>query len=650
MSTASAQETALPDVASLRQRIAAAEQAADLSKPQKAELVAWYGKAIARLELASQFEQEASGYAAAMASLSSDLKRLKAEQPSPKSPAVVEGADAQSLSVLEPQLLEAVGQEKILQARLVRLQASLQSERAMPLKQLIAAAKEPSKSADDAARAPIDSKPFQAAEGIAQAAAQRLRLARIEAFGQRLTSRPARLALLQAEADQVANALAAATNHKVSLQALVTQLDKTGTGALGTELRAFLQSLASAPAELRRLAEDNIRLSSAIAQTAAKRQSADDKSMRVEAAIASLDRKQATVSGLLELDRMSTTSAFGAALRQEQDQPTESVDVDRNRASAQQELERSRVTLFQLQEQRAPYALPTAASLIATLGPAAAGWQPALDAVLAQRRSLLARLRDDEARHADEAAALLTQFAQFSERSRAYRELLESHLFWIPSAAPMGWPALRAAADSLAWISKPSHWQAVRAAVDKNLETRLPHVVSVVLLLLAVLAGRSWLTRRMARMAPRIGRVRADRFSLTLLACGITVLLALPPALVLFALAELTHSRSGFARSFETALFAGGIVVLSLELMRQLVRAGGVAALHFGWRASTLDLLRRNHHGLMLFFAPTVMVMVLLNAEGAPAIRDGLGRIALVIVCGAIVWIAGGCGACPAPG
>ena len=58
---------------------------------------------------------------------------------------------------------------------------------------------------------------------------------------------------------------------------------------------------------------------------------------------------------------------------------------------------------------------------------AAPDWGSAIDTLLEQRRSLITRLKNEQARYADELSALLTQLKYFSERSHTWRDALESH-------------------------------------------------------------------------------------------------------------------------------------------------------------------------------------------------------------------------------
>ncbi|MCB1931755.1 MAG: mechanosensitive ion channel [Candidatus Accumulibacter sp.] len=639
-SPAGAQEAASPGLADLQERLASIEQAGHLGASQKAEIAALYRLAIARTEAAERFEAEARTYAQALLDLPRERQRLRTEQQAYKPPAVGKDLEKQPPGIIEQALLEAVGGEAVLRAKLSRVQSSVQSERSLALRQLLATAQESLDKVDNTARAAGTSEQARAAEASARAADRRLKLARIEALSQRQASRPARLALLEAEADLLADQLASTTDYIAALQALLRSVQKAGVSALVGSLEAFLQSLGSAPEDLLRIAHGNIRLSRMIDEILAKRQQAESESARLRGEVALLNGKLDTLDRLLDVDQLEASAAFGIALRQERDKASDAINIDSARAAAERELESSRIALFQLEEKRPPYDLPSKASLQKLLRDAARDWGLAIDTLLEQRRSLVTRLKNEQARYADELSALITQLKYFSERSHTYRDALESHLFWIPSAQPMGLQTLRAAADSLAWLSEPAHWRDVRQAVSGNLDTRLAGFLGGLMLLVLAISSRGWLKQRLERMASRIGEVQSDDLALTLEAFAITVVLALPPALLLFGLAYLTHSRAGFARSLETALMAAAVLILFMEFMLQLVRANGVAAVHFAWSQSTLTLLRRNTRRLMLLFVPVTVVMVLVSVHAAPEIRDGLGRISLILLCVAIAWIA----------
>ncbi|MCB1968705.1 MAG: hypothetical protein KDI64_22320, partial [Candidatus Accumulibacter sp.] len=367
-------------------------------------------------EAAERFEAEARTYAQALLDLPRERQRLRTEQQAYKPPTVGKDLEKQPPGIIEQALLEAVGGEAVLRAKLSRVQSSVQSERSLALRQLLATAQESLDKVDNTARAAGTSEQARAAEASARAADRRLKLARIEALSQRQASRPARLALLEAEADLLADQLASTTDYIAALQALLRSVQKAGVSALVGSLEAFLQSLGSAPEDLLRIAHGNIRLSRMIDEILAKRQQAESESARLRGEVALLNGKLDTLDRLLDVDQLEASAAFGIALRQERDKASDAINIDSARAAAERELESSRIALFQLEEKRPPYDLPSKASLEKLLRGAARDWGLAIDTLLEQRRSLVTRLKNEQARYADELSALISQLKYFSER------------------------------------------------------------------------------------------------------------------------------------------------------------------------------------------------------------------------------------------
>jgi potassium efflux system protein len=520
------------------------------------------------------------------------------------------------------------------------LRATLQSERNIGLQQLISQMRQ---EIDNTANTPPPANPSEAvqvAASIALAAQQRVQLAQLTALEQRLASRPARLELMEAEADLLDKQVMAAEASQGSLQSLLSQRRQDRNAAQLAEVKAFAQTLASAPKALRTLADGNIQLAEVLTDLVDRRQTTQERLKSLQNKMVTLDTKFQAINRLLSLGQFESSAAFGAVLRQAWDDASRAVEPTAIERAAGEELTSSRIALFYLDEQRPPYTMPTEASLQAATGATPQDWLPSIKTLLQVRHRLTSELTRTHTQYVDELSALLTQLHDFSQRSATYIDLLKTHLFWIPSAAPLGPQTIAAMGDTLNWLLTPAHWQEVRQTVRRNLTHHPLLVAAGLCLLIWLLAVRRRLKRRLEEIAPSIGKVQRDRFSLTILALGITTLLTLPPAMVIFGLARLTAGPESFADSLSHALFIGGCALLLLEFMLQLARSNGIAEVHFHWNLPTLTLLRRNNRWLTVIFVPIIVVMVLLGVQASPDIRDGLGRFALVTLCFALAVFA----------
>ncbi len=629
----SAADAELPAVKDLQQRLNAVEHATELADAEKHAISEQYQLAIDRLQTAERFDEEAGSYAKMLKNLPQERQRLKDELESYQPPVISDELKNAAPDMVEQRLVEAEGRVATLRSNLAQRRSALQTERELALQQLIGQVQQSIISVPTRTQPTKVPDQIQLSATIAQAAEQRLQRARLSALEKRLASRPARLALMETEVDLLTEQAAGAEVYRAALQTLLNQRREASTNSLIDQSKSLARTLASAPAALQQLASRNIDMARSLAQLSPSQQQTEAQLARFQTDVAELDEKIQSLDRLLELQQFQSSAGFGAALREEWDRASETINIDTIKHVAEQQLTSSRIALFHLDRRRAPFDLPTEDALRAQLGSAASKWTDAIQKLVEQRRRLMTIFGSAQTRHVDELSALLNQLEYFSTQSLAYSQLLESHLFWIPSAQAISLKTLSNAGKSLDWIFAASHWRQVADTVRQNLSTRLLRLSGGLLLLVVAMRIRKPLKERLANMVTSVHKVQSDRFSLTVIAFAISALLALPPALVFFGAADLSSGGRGFASSFSIALLRGGWVLFLMEFMRQLTRPRSVAEVHFRWSDSTLGLLRHNNRWLIAIFVPIFTIMTLLDVQATAETRDGLGRIALLVLC-----------------
>lgn len=627
-----AQERAPVSQADVQSSLNRIEDAADLSEAAKQTSLDLLRRAATDLKSAEQFKVEAKRFSDTANGARSERDRIATELAATEPRTTAESMKSLSPEDLEAKLLSLKSEIVATRGELTQIQESTQLERNLALESLIDDARRSAASADDTlgdgARGGLQESVAQ----MAEASREQLRQARLDALQQRLLSRPVRLALMEDQAELLARDLGDLERSAADIQILLNQRRTANAESLVDRLTGQLSSLQAAPPPLRSFAEQNVELAQNLSSLLAYRYRAERDLSAYEDVLSALEAKTASLDRFLTLQQFESTASFGTALRRESDASRQTIDVSVTRDIAEKSLTASRVALFEIEERRPPYEDPGEVSLATTAGDSEQ-WAQATESALTNREDLLSQLRTNHRRHADELLTLLDLLARVSARSVAYRDLLNSHLFWIPSTEPFGFKGLAAATDSLEWILRPSHWNQVVDVVRKNLQNNSIQYVLGMLLFIASVLGRKALKHRLTEMEPRIGKVRTDRFRLTLIALGITFVLALPIPLLIFWFADLTKAFSGFASGLSTALLTAGTTLLFMEFFLQLVRQHGVAQVHFRWQASTLVLAQRVDRWLMAVLIPTVVVMVLLALEATPEIRDGMGRVTLVLLC-----------------
>jgi potassium efflux system protein len=158
-----------------------------------------------------------------------------------------------------------------------------------------------------------------------------------------------------------------------------------------------------------------------------------------------------------------------------------------------------------------------------------------LDNLLKARRQLLTRLNDASDSLIQEQTRLKLLYSRQNSKIDEIRELSASHLFWMPDVRPLSPAVLLGVPAALGLAFNPANWlQLPRAIAENN-----PLSLTLAGLGLLVLA---WCWLKLARhliqysqyIAPRIGKVTQDKFSLTSRLLVRSVLAALPlPAMVL---------------------------------------------------------------------------------------------------------------------
>jgi potassium efflux system protein len=216
-----------------------------------------------------------------------------------------------------------------------------------------------------------------------------------------------------------------------------------------------------------------------------------------------------------------------------------------------------------------------------------------------------------------------------------YKEFLDQHLVWIPSAPLFGFSDLQDVPVAVAWVLSPTSWTATVAAIIDTLLDNLLIALGVLLLLALVVATRRPLKRWTASLNDRVGRLSTDHIGLTLGSMAIAAAWALPIPLALTVaggLLVVSPSHSEFTHSVSTSLFAVAPFLYNLSLIRLLCVENGVMQHHFGVREQYLTVMRRQLSRLIVIAAPVLFFTVLLYSSPIPAHRDSLARIGFVAI------------------
>jgi potassium efflux system protein len=224
-----------------------------------------------------------------------------------------------------------------------------------------------------------------------------------------------------------------------------------------------------------------------------------------------------------------------------------------------------------------------------------------------------------------------------------YKEFLDRHLLWIPSAGFFGPDALRNLLPALAWALSPPSWiEALQTAFD-ILSDNLVVTILALLVLSAVALSRRPLAAKFRDINSKVGRVQSDNIGLTFAALGIAALQVLPlPLALAFAAWPLRAGveQTEFGVAVSVALVAVAPFLYNTLLFRVLSAPNGILQVHFGWGAGRLPKIRRQLDRIIVIGVPIILIASMTYNSPVPGYRESLGRVAFVIVMALISGIA----------
>lgn len=260
--------------------------------------------------------------------------------------------------------------------------------------------------------------------------------------------------------------------------------------------------------------------------------------------------------------------------------------------------------------------------------------QPLLDTLLKARRQLLTRLTDAADSLLQEQTRLKLLYSRQNSKTAEIREQGTSHLFWLPDVKPIGLEQLTSLPSALTLAFAPGNWQQLPQALAEN-----PLPTLVFSLLALALLGYLWL--RLSRhlvaytqeIAPRIGKVTQDKFSLSTRLLLRAVLAALPLPLMLILLQRLLAGdwEYPFANAVAGSLSQLWFLLLALLLTRHLCLERGLLSLHFRWSETRVQKIWRQFRTLMLVLIPSLFIQGVADAYPEHAFYDTIGRLAFVV-------------------
>jgi potassium efflux system protein len=216
-----------------------------------------------------------------------------------------------------------------------------------------------------------------------------------------------------------------------------------------------------------------------------------------------------------------------------------------------------------------------------------------------------------------------------------YKQFLDQHLLWIPSASVFSMKNIRDLPPAIAAAISPTSWAEFTRHLAEAARYSPLKMAAAILLLAAVVLPRRRLQGRFKDLTSKVGHLSTDNIWLTIQALMISALRALPVPLLLGLIAwaaTQSPSHSDFTAAVARGLALTAPFLYNTLLFRVLCAKDGVMQIHFGWSTDRLAVIRKQLDKLTVVGVPIVFVTALAYGSPVPEDRESLGRIAFVIV------------------
>lgn len=657
--------TAGATVEILRNRINEVEASTDLDETSKSSLLELYRKSISFIEQHKTYDAAIKEFTNSRESAPEESDKLRKElekiesKPVQVEPGILEKAP---LPDLEQQLLSKKAAQTALEAQLAELEDLIeaQTQRSVKARERLTQAISRQPEISEAQQVPT---PEGQSQRMTEALQWVLELEKkalsteIEMLNQELLSQPMRVELLGVQRDKVALELSRQQEQVDFFESEVVdrrrvEAEVATEEAEATERRTIgKHPLVHELAQKNRLLGEELKKMAATLEDITSEENSTAEQAKHFAENFRLARQKLDIAGLSE--------ALGQVLVEQRRSLPDSRDFAAAEKQRQQLLVESSLRQIRNQQERTRLR-----NIKAYVNDLMIGVQVEEKPVIRKEVLELAETRReliDKAIAADDTYLQSMEELDLAQRQlydtvTSYNAFLDERLLWIRSGEPPSWQSLKSISNSVAIFFSVKHWLSVVQALV------VPGASTWVLLLgvaafIVLLVKRTDLIESLQQSSRRIGQLRHDKFSSTIKALALTLLLALTWPVLFTALGlhlqfeqlpELTGqevSPSSQTESVSLFVIAVGKAFYDIALYAFYFSAFtifcapyGLALNHFGWSQSLTEKLRSRIIHLIAVFFPTVFLLSASIQYDPAAMASGMSRLLFFIVLVAMAW------------
>ena len=265
--------------------------------------------------------------------------------------------------------------------------------------------------------------------------------------------------------------------------------------------------------------------------------------------------------------------------------------------------------------------------------------------IIEQRAANLTALTSAYTTYVDEMAALQGGEHELIDVSDAYRNYIEERILWVRSVV-QGRRVIdpSEALEAMRWLFLSPGWLQVPRLLWHDVLTRPFGYLGLLSLVVASIPLHVRARRGLRRSAEAVATFRTDHFSATVRGAIWTALIALPFPLLIFAAGVALHlptDQVPVALAAAAGLERVGSAYLLVEILRHLIRPGGLGDAHFRWRKPGQKLIRSNLVWFVPLMLPGLFLMTAMRQQETSQYFETLGRLSFIYLMIALAVFAG---------
>jgi potassium efflux system protein len=633
---------ALVSSATLEARLKEVEASTTLDEEARASLVEIINKALGNLEAIKSNTATTESYVQARKiapGQASAIRAQLAEDARNDSTVTIEATTDSPFDVIEGELLQEKANLAAVQAKLSDLQAQLDTSnsRSQIVQQQLLQATQ------DKERLEAELKlqdPASQSSGAGQAGYWSLttRIAALRSeigmLDQELLSMPMRIDLLEAQRDRGVRSVQRVEARVNMLEELSSRQGHVEAQQASKDAAVAVSEAAGKHAFVQELAEKNARLTDELSTIAAKLrkvsvsdESPDREAERIEGYFSSA-REQLKIAGLSEV--------MGEVLQEQRQTLPDKRKLRKNITII--ERENAQAVLRQIQHSQESKGLRDIDDFVETStgeleASVAAVISEDIRALAVTRKALLDKAITLDKSYARSLAEQATSYRRLQKIASDYEEFLAENLLWIRSAPMPDLATVKAIPGQFALLFSLARWLEVARALPAGLAVS-PLAVFLLCVVAFLLLKARHFQELLRKDALQVGRPSLDRFTFTLQALGMTLLLAAPWPLLVWAAGWALGAAPDdqqFPQLVSRSLLYVAPAFFYVQFFSEMCLPDGVAARHFRWPDPLPQQLRRRFVFLKVAFLPAMVIAVLVFYDEQKAFHGGMERVILIV-------------------